>query len=708
MGFMNARRLIVTASGSPRGRRVLLAAVAGLALACATGFAGTAQAAESCKNATVDKVPVNNEALRAEARSTQLPQCRAYEMVSPVDTADSAVGQFPGGNGPAPSGEAAAFASPGAFADAQSGSDFLGLNFYVARRVENVGWKTSWIGAPGAVQGGAGGVTFSFDLSKVLVRIRIIQGEGPTFLEIPSLFLSEGLASVPPSVSKDLSAYLELPFDTFGGHKGAEDESPDFSHVVVSEESTLTGREHELYELAGVGGPAEVLRLVGIKPNEEVINATVGGSHVKGSKFHAISNDGAEIFFTEWDGSASDVRVNGSTTLELGGGLFQGASEDGSKVFLQGAGGELYVDVIDSEPGHEAVTETVPIAPAGQSNTYLRSSDDGSHVYFLSTGVLAGNENENKEKAEEGKENLYVYDTVTRKTAFIAQARPGGYNISGGEVEAQVNGCPSRELGEPEEPGCEAGRFFVFTTTAKITPDDTGGVAQVFEYDASSGRLTRISTGEGGYANNGNDGFAASITIPYLFTNTSENQTELFGDGSRAVSDDGSTVVFTTAGPLSPRAINGQPDVYESHEGRVSLISTGGSLTPDEHPVVTPSGRDIFFLTTAGILPQDSDGLESLYDARIGGGFPAALVPAGGCNGDSCQGPPSVPDLLGAPASATFSGLGNPVPAASTPAVKSKAKPKPKKCKKGFVRKRGRCVKRPKAKKAGNDRRIKR
>jgi hypothetical protein len=149
-------------------------------------------------------------------------------------------------------------------------------------------------------------------------------------------------------------------------------------------------------------------------------------------------------------------------------------------------------------------------------------------------------------------------------------------------------------------------------------------------------------------------------------------------------------------------------DVYESHDGQVSLLSTGHSLTSDEQPTITPSGRDVFFTSTENILPQDSDGLKSLYDARVGGGFPAALVPAGGCTGDSCQGPPSVPNLLGAPASATFSGLGNPAPAASTPAVKPKAKPKPKKCKKGYVRKKGRCVKKPKAKKAGNDRRIKR
>ena len=62
---------------------------------------------------------------------------------------------------------------------------------------------------------------------------------------------------------------------------------------------------------------------------------------------------------------------------------------------------------------------------------------------------------------------------------------------------------------------------------------------------------------------------------------------------TRAVSDDGSTVVFSTSGALSPRAVNdlqsqSSPpvDVYEWHEGAVSLISTGHSLTSDEQATV--------------------------------------------------------------------------------------------------------------------------
>jgi hypothetical protein len=600
------------------------------------------------------------------------------------------------GGGSAPDGEAVQFGSTGAFSGA--GSNY-GVEWYIARRAAGLGWQTSWVGLPSTlIQGDPEGTNISFDLTKDLVREHNVN-------ELKdSLFVSDDLADAPAFSFTELSGFREIPEykkiefarEEFGEDEGA---TPDFSHVVI--EWFPNQGETRLYELAGVGGPGSELppQIVNIAPGSKEsrlpgISELGRGRGVDSSQFHAISNDGAEVFFS--NGGTSYVRVNGSRTLALGG-LFLGASEDGAKVFVSGEAGKLYMDAIDSEPGHEVVSKKAlltPGAPAG----YLRSSDDGSRVYFDSTGVSANNENENKEKAEAGKENLYVYDTVTEKTAFIAQtAVPGGINS-----EAQVNGCPSGELGETEQPGCEAGRFFVFTSSARITPEDTGSAQQVFEYDADSGRLARVSVGEAGYDENGNGGVgAATIAVPRYAPSTSAKSEELAEDSTRALSDDGSTVVFTSVRALSPRAVNGLADVYEYHEGQVGLISTGQSLTPDTgpnaQPTIAPSGRDIFFFTSEGIL-KDTGGLASLYDARVDGGFPKALVEAGGCTGDSCQGPPSVPDLLGAPASATFTGLGNQAPPAPTATVKARSKPA--KCKKGYAERKKRCVKQHKSKKS--------
>jgi hypothetical protein len=715
MCLMNARSLTVTASTPPRVLRVLLGAVAALALVCATGLVGTAQAAESSCAVLKEPKLKEEEQVRAESRSTQLPQCRAYEMVSPVDTADTGVRLFLGA---APDGEAADFYSEGGFAGARSN---YGFNEYIARRVKEVGWQTSSVTIPAALGAQTSGVVTSFDLTKQLVRTLYLTGEKA---DTCSLLESDDLLAAPALSFVELTEY---PSRGEKLHPGScippVDESSNFADVFFGSDGLFF--TVPVSEISGAGGPTEVLRPVSVVAGETIVATLGNGEGFGGTLFHAISNDGSVIFFN--GSGVLYARVNGKTTspttLKLGGGVFQGASEDGAKVFFNGAGGGLYMDVIDSKPGHEGVTKKVLLTP-GAAGTYLRSGDDGSHVYFNSEGVLAKNENGNepiKEKAEAGKENLYVYEPDPEhpgqyRTVFIAQALPGG-NISEGSAEAQVNGCPSRELKEVVEPGCEGGRFFVFTSTAHITPGDTAGGAQVFEYDAAgSGHLTRVSLGEGGYDENGNGGAGgASIAAPEFGAPDGYTQTELFEDSRRAVSDDGSTVVFSTARALSPRAVNDQQagqgplDVYEYHDGQVGLISTGHSPTSDKQPTITPSGRDVFFTSTENILPQDSDGLSSLYDARIEGGFPAAAVEEGGCNGDACQGPPSVPNLLAANGSATFSGLGNPPPAA--PTVKAKAKPKPVKCKKGYVKKKNKCVKKSKPKKkatkSSRDRRIK-
>jgi hypothetical protein len=159
-------------------------------------------------------------------------------------------------------------------------------------------------------------------------------------------------------------------------------------------------------------------------------------------------------------------------------------------------------------------------------------------------------------------------------------------------------------------------------------------------------------------------------------------------------------------------------NVYEWHEGDVHLISDGHDLTTDFAGAssvklvgVDPSGADVFFTTGDPLSAADDDDLIDIYDARIDGGFPAPAIPAS-CSGDGCQPAPSAPPSEPAPATPFFTGPGNLV---SSPPAASPAKPKakPPTCKKGFVERKGRCVKKPKAKrkatkarKAGDKRRV--
>ena len=75
-------------------------------------------------------------------------------------------------------------------------------------------------------------------------------------------------------------------------------------------------------------------------------------------------------------------------------------------------------------------------------------------------------------------------------------------------------------------------------------------------------------------------------------------------------------------------ATNHKEDVYEYEPngagscqsatgGCVSLISSGSSSRESAFVEATPSGSDVFFLTAAQLLPQDTDTAFDIYDARV-------------------------------------------------------------------------------------------
>ena len=155
--------------------------------------------------------------------------------------------------------------------------------------------------------------------------------------------------------------------------------------------------------------------------------------------------------------------------------------------------------------------------------------------------------------------------------------------------------------------------------------------------------------------------------------------------------------------------MNGIPastNVYEWEDGVVSLISSGESGSPSVLGGTTPSGDDVFFIANAVLTAQGNDGgYENVYDARVGGGFPAPVEGAPGCVGEACRAVFGAPPVFSPPGSATFQGPGNFPAPAPEPAVKPKPKAKVVTCGRGFVKKRvkGRdvCVRKRKATKRG-------
>jgi hypothetical protein len=108
----------------------------------------------------------------------------------------------------------------------------------------------------------------------------------------------------------------------------------------------------------------------------------------------------------------------------------------------------------------------------------------------------------------------------------------------------------------------------------------------------------------------------------------------------------------------------------------VGLISSGSSREESAFLDASESGGDVFFMTSARLVPQDYDTLFDVYDAHECTALsPCLAVPAAlpsACTTESsCRAAATPqPGVFGAPASATFSGVGNLAP--SPPPVASR------------------------------------
>jgi hypothetical protein len=167
-------------------------------------------------------------------------------------------------------------------------------------------------------------------------------------------------------------------------------------------------------------------------------------------------------------------------------------------------------------------------------------------------------------------------------------------------------------------------------------------------------------------------------------------------------------VFFDTPTVLVPQATNGTLDVYEWHEGTISLVGSGSEPGPSfflgYSPYVTPKGEkveggNVFIGTHARLVAADTNSVGNIYDARICVTESPCIQPPASetaqCEGTSCQSQPAEP-LDATPTSLTFAGPGDVFSEALPPRVV--AKKTTDKCKRGYAKQKGKCVKKRKAK----------
>jgi hypothetical protein len=629
----------------------VLVLVAGLLVGAVLMVPGAALAGEGCPN----------EQLRAEDNSTALPDCRAYEMVTPADK-NSAVVEPVGESTVAADGSSLAGQSLEAFAGIASAE--IATKYYrFARGVG--GWATTPLAAEG------GGFMLSIGVGDAVwgPPLRLIAADGSVSEIGPGAGFAGAAAEAVNGVlfTSGGGALSQWPFD-----------------------STISGGL--LYEYRGTGNTAPTL--VGVNGGAGS-TALIGQCGTSAGGQNDISEDGSVVFFTATgaDHSACGgvepavnelfARIDEDRTVAISeptaadcpscaesvpaDAVFQGASADGSRVFFtttqpllgHDASENLYEYDFDPPAGQPKVVRVSAgdgsvSEPTAEVQGVTNISQDGSHVYFFAKGVLSTAGNGAGEHALPGGENFYVWE---RDAEY-----PAGHTVF-------ITGCG--DIGnrhEGERQVTPDGRFLVFTSTCHLTADDTGTGRQVFQYDAQSGGMTRVSVGL--------DGYYAEIVGQVRGRG---------GSLTRTMSDDGSFVFFQSPVGLTPDALNlvqigSTPvgpvfaqNVYEFHDGRVWLVGSDSSLAALAAslglPVlvgVSASGGDVFFRTGDQLVGQDTDTQVDFYDARVDGGFPSpAVAPA--CGGDACQSSPSAPPVFGVPSSAVFAGGGNLPPVVSVP-----------------------------------------
>jgi hypothetical protein len=492
-------------------------------------------------------------------------------------------------------------------------------------------------------------------------------------------------------------------------------------HRLIAGRSTGTAQGTDLYEY--VGGELRQVNVTGLSPGVTI--GTCGANIVRGnaesvdsskSSRHAVSADGSRVFFEAVPGSSCSepkhlfMRVNGAGTVDLGTGSFLAANAQGSEVLLEkNSGGAHEVVLYDTESAVAKVLFTFSEPLVGT----LEVSEDFNVMYFSSRQRLTP---EAPPPSAGGFAYLYRYDIATETLRFVLQTdaltnvSPDGRYVYGTGLVTGVPGganFKSALSGSVEE----TQEAFLYDSTENVVecvscassfdpeprwPANLGGGGEM-----TGGRPSANGTPSPTmFSANGDYAFFDTIAallpqkVDGEFTEETAPEPPIDGKGG--------------TNPYSPSS-----DVYEwrkagvggcaSVQGCISLISSGQGGYLVLLLGTTESGSDVFFTTRSQLGPNDNDNSSDIYDARIDGGEPPLASRPVECEGDACSTPAGPPNDA-TPSSLTFTGAGNILQSAPRkPAVKSTKKAKPKKKRKaGKKQRKGR--KAGKGRTAGNER----
>ena len=502
--------------------------------------------------------------------------------------------------------------------------------------------------------------------------------------------------------------------------------SQDGARVVFSEEGGAESGAERLYlHDSEVGASGETI-LVNAAQGHGATERGPGGETVAEPQaeqqqvvFEGASSDGSRVFFTDTARLTEDSRL---ASFGDGG---EGPADLYELELTSAAGQPLAGRLTDLTPGGvQDAAEVLNLIPG--------TSEDGSYVYFVANGILAPGASQGhcprglEEPPIEAHAtcNLYVSEPdpshpgqrEIRLIAALSYQDAADWAAGLGAGSGLGNEGALAGLSARVSPD---GRYLAFMSGQSLTGYDNrdalSGEAdeEVYLYDAASGRLMCASCNPGGGSEAGGwqrphgvydsktAGEGAGLLADYAGVwSTGRWLAASLPDWSfnlgpkalqqpRYLSDSG-RLFFDSPDDLVPAASNGKEDVYEYEPedvgscersgGCIGLISSGSSDQESAFLDASENGEDVFFLTAAQLVSQDTDEAFDIYDARVCSQASPCL-PSQAANPRPCetteacrtpqQPPPSQPPP---PPSATSSGPGNPAKNGVLPA-KTTAKP---------------------------------
>jgi hypothetical protein len=636
-----------------------------------------------------------NAALREENNSLSLPDCRAYEQVSPSGNDKNGANAGVNGNG-------------------------FGATLIAAMAARSDGERVIW---PSFLpySGSTTGITYTFRSTRAAGGWTTAQFSPPLgLLPNPALANDSLIADTNEAMSAGVFQTSDqydpldqdyLSYGLRGTHVDVYTRNPDGSVTWVSRGNTnapdaapvdaqYVGRsanlDHVLFQtteqLPGVpgvsglvgsralydrsGGQTSLVNIDNaghpISPCGAVLGAYDRVTRDATAIDNAVSSDGSRVAFTAPDPGASDL--NGPYYCT------DPSSAAPSQVYVR-EGNSITYDASASQ-------RTTPDPAGTKPATYQGSSADGSLVFFTSSQALTNNAQ--PLAGGESGPFLYRYDVPTGQLALLTPNELGGPHVTGvvavsadgahvyfmrggNELKMYAGGQippitliatgPGQDSTQPLTGQAERlrgarlspdGRYLLFAATNNLTPPFiSNNHTELYLYHAGHPGLVCVSCNWDGHAPAG-DAKLEGTQIGSLEA----------APISRNVTNDG-RAFFQSDDYLVREDLNHAADVYEWSDGALHLISTGHSPDPSTFIDSGGNGRDVFFATSQSLVPQDTDsGNFDAYDARVGGGFPPPTPPPAPCEGgETCHGAaPGAEPASPAFGSETVTGSGNPTP----------------------------------------------